>query len=126
MLAAIATWLLRGPRSPQIAWGPKAPGVVSAPVLSAATIAESHRAWAAKPAGENRAAEVSVFQQQLPKLDVFPTPRTLTTQEQALVAFAAQVPPAVQLQVVEAEKHIGDPIVIAELTIRPLDEKDRE
>ena len=62
----------------------------------------------------------------LPKMEVFPTPRPLTTEEQALMAFVEQTTPEVKKQVVEAEKHLGDPIAIAELKIRPLDKEDRD
>ena len=63
---------------------------------------------------------------QLPKMEVFPTPRPLTAEEQALMVFTEKTTPEVKKQVVEAEKHLGDPIAIAELKIRPLDEEDRE
>jgi RNA binding exosome subunit len=59
-------------------------------------------------------------------MEVFPTPRPLTAEEQALVTFAAQASPAAKREVIEAERHLGDPIVIAELKIHPLDEKDRK
>jgi RNA binding exosome subunit len=58
----------------------------------------------------------------LPRQEVFPTPRPLSDEEQVLVAFANHVPAKVQQRVIEAQKHVGDPIVIAELKIRPLSE----
>jgi RNA binding exosome subunit len=61
----------------------------------------------------------------LPKLEVFPTLRPLTAEEQALVAFAEQATPEQKKQVMEAEQHLGDPIAIAELKIRPLDEGEK-
>jgi len=54
-------------------------------------------------------------------MEVFPAPRSLSTEEQALVAFATHVPAEVKAQVVEAEQHVGDPIAIAELKIAPLE-----
>ena len=62
-----------------------------------------------------------VFRTRLPKLKVFPTPRPLSPEEQALMAFTEQATPEVTKQVVEAEKHLGDPISIAELKIAPLE-----
>jgi hypothetical protein len=59
-------------------------------------------------------------QVRLPKMDVFPTPRPLTAEERALVAFASQASPEMKKQVVEAERHLGDPIAIAQLKIEPL------
>jgi len=47
-------------------------------------------------------------------------------EEQALLVFAAQASPAAKKEVIEAERHLGDPIVIAELKIDPLDDKSRE
>jgi len=58
---------------------------------------------------------------QLPKLAVFPTPAPLTPEEQALMRFAEQAQPGTQHAVLEAQKHLGDPITIAKLRIRPLD-----
>jgi hypothetical protein len=63
---------------------------------------------------------------------VFPTPRPLTAEERGLVAFASEASPELKKQVVEAERHMGDPITIAELKIAPLasgvvqDSKDPE
>jgi hypothetical protein len=50
----------------------------------------------------------------LPKLAVFPTPRPLTPEEEALVAFAKHGPPEVQRAVLEDQKHWDDPIIVAE------------
>ncbi|MGB6871788.1 MAG: hypothetical protein WBD93_19395, partial [Acidobacteriaceae bacterium] len=59
--------------------------------------------------------EFAANRRTLPKLDVFPTPRPLTPEEQALVAFAKQGPPAVQRAVIEDQKHWDDPVIVAEL-----------
>ncbi len=50
-----------------------------------------------------------------PKLEVFPTPRPLTAEEQALVAFVRRAPPAVKKAVVEDQQHWDDPIIVADL-----------
>jgi len=119
MAAVFAAWILPGSRVPEIAWLPKPPGV--ARVLGTNSLAELPDHRARKAAHQNRAPAVESAQERLPKLDVFPTPRPLTSQEQALVAFAMQSTPEQKRQAVEAEKHLGDPIVIAELKIAPLD-----
>jgi hypothetical protein len=114
-----ATWLVRDLRVPEIAWVPKAPGFVagteSRDIRGGETVAElPHPGRAESGRAQNGAPGV------LPKLDVFPTPRPLTAEERGLVAFASQASPELKKQVVEAEKHVGDPIVIAELKIAPL------
>ena len=50
-----------------------------------------------------------------PKLEVFPTPRPLTAEEQALVAFVRRAPPAVKKAVIEDQQHWDDPIIVADL-----------
>ncbi len=139
LVALVAAWVMRAHRVPEIAWVPKAPGVVSGD-NNAGAKAHSHsmpvaarlkscpdtksraRVGESVPLGTTSGDEFGA-ERRLPKLEVFPTPRPLTAQEQALVAFATETPPKVQLQVVEAEKHVGDPIVIAALKIRPLDDE---
>jgi hypothetical protein len=126
-----STWRVRGPKTPEIAWTPQGPGLVkvvpqrlkpdvnlgrngtaeAVPLQSKFVVQEVLK----RAANEETAAE-----RELPKLDVFPTPRPLTPQEEALVAFAQQGSPEVKKQVVEAQAHIGDPIAIAELEITPL------
>ena len=43
----------------------------------------------------------------LPKLDIFPTPQPLTSQEQALVEFATQAPASERQALLEAQKNKG-------------------
>jgi hypothetical protein len=114
LLVAAVLWVTRAPSAPEIAWTPPAPGVVSiatepepAPHSTTRTLVALHR----EPAAET-----------LPKLETFPSRGPLSDEEQSLVAFAAEVPPAVKKQVIEEQKHLGDPLEIAELKIRPLDE----
>ena len=119
--AVLAVRLMPAPRLPEIAKSPHAPGVVTVPaspdhsaIAEARVPAIRRTPHPASTAGREVAAA-------LPKLDVFPTPEPLSPQEQALLAFATNVPPKAQQQVVNAERHIGDPITIAALKIRPLD-----
>jgi hypothetical protein len=51
----------------------------------------------------------------MPKLDSFPTPRLLSPEEQALVAFARRAPPAVKTAVIEDQEHWDDPVIVADL-----------
>jgi hypothetical protein len=50
----------------------------------------------------------------------------LSAGERALVAFAIQAPPDLRKQVVETQKHLGDPIQIAAIEIRPLNEDEQK
>jgi RNA binding exosome subunit len=59
-------------------------------------------------------------------MEVFPAPRSLTAEEQALVAFAQQGSWEAKKQVVEAQAHLGDPIAIAELEITPLKSGEKQ
>lgn len=56
----------------------------------------------------------------LPKLDVFPTPRPLSPEEQALVAFATRVPEQQRKAVLEAQQQDNAPLSIAAIKIPPL------
>ena len=116
LVALGALWMSRGPRSPEIAWSPGAPGVVRDASSSAGAVAGSHPAGAGPHAAQ---AEISPQQRQIPRLDVFPTPRPLSTEERALVAFAKQGPVEVQRAVIEDQKHWDDPIIVADLQEQP-------
>jgi hypothetical protein len=117
-----AVWMMRGARVPEIAWVPKAP------VVGAGLGAPGIRGRSLETRGPSlrSLARPSLRMTKLPKMEVFPTPRPLTAEEQALTVFTEKTTPEVKKQVVEAEKHLGDPIAIAELKIRPLDEEDRQ
>jgi hypothetical protein len=142
-------WGMRSSQRPEIAWKPKAPGVT----LSATTqspypgmkanngeenmprrlkpeIFGQHTGTAeAVPFQNGRTAEResrAEAENHLPRMEVFPMPRPLSAEEQALVAFANDVPAKVQQQVIEAQKHVGDPIAIAELKIAPLDDGEKQ
>jgi hypothetical protein len=139
-----AIWTMWEARVPEIAWVPKAPGVMGSinDVRKGAKAQSSSSTFSAQlrscpdtksckaESPSSRADDTSAMDEvpgmQLPKMEVFPTPRPLTAEEQTLMAFTEQATPTVKKQFVEGEKHLGDPIAIAELKIRPLDEKDRE
>ena len=152
LIAVVAlVWVAQRPTSPQIAFVPKAPGVArvaspdsqpgerknagpSTPVARA-TSAQDDRALGASVKvrrGESRRKEVRdqndvvVAERRLPKLEVFPAPQPLSEQERALVAFATHAPPEATEQLIEAQKHLGDPIQIAAIEIRPLNEDEQK
>lgn len=59
-----------------------------------------------------------------PKLDVFPRPQPLSPEEQALYAFATQVPEEQRQAVLAAQKGDDAPLNIAAIRIQPLDISD--
>lgn len=119
LLAALLVggeWGLRRPRVPEIAWVPRAPGVANS---GRGGLAQSHAAGA--KSGPERAgaplAQVGRVRatEPMPKLDVFPSPRPLSPEEQALVAFALRAPSEAKKAVVEDQQHWDDPIIVADL-----------
>lgn len=56
----------------------------------------------------------------LPKLDVFPTPRPLSPEEQALVRFVATTPPSEIQAMQRAQQEQDKPLHIAAITIQPI------
>lgn len=121
LLAAllVAAWMLRPPRAPEIAWAPQAPEFV-APVRGVDGGAKF------LPAARSRAVRHEQAPAKLPKLDVFPSPRPLTPQEQALVAFAQHGPPEVQRAVLEDQMRWDDPIIVAGLQEQLLQAGERQ
>jgi hypothetical protein len=59
-----------------------------------------------------------------PKLDVFPLPQPLSPEEQALYAFATQVPEKQRQAILDAQKDIDAPLNIAAIHIQPLEVTD--
>lgn len=114
-LAVAAAWMARTPWIPEVARTPAPPRIVA----RAETPAPSapHASVTTTPKRPPRFAVAK--SQPPPKLEVFPTPRSLTPQEQALVAFAKYGPPAVQRAVIEDQKHWDDPIIVADLREQP-------
>jgi hypothetical protein len=106
----VAMWMTREPRVPEIARAPGAPGVVAVPKPPApAAIQVAAKRRARRAGGASRHREVAASGTPLPKLAVFPTPRPLSPQEEALVAFAQHGPPAVLHAVLEDQKHWDEP-----------------
>ncbi len=59
-----------------------------------------------------------------PKLDQFPQPQALSPEEQALYAFATQVPEKQRQAILEAQKKVDAPLNIAAIHIQPLEITD--
>lgn len=150
---AAVVWIAQRPTAPQIAFVPKAPGVASvasppkdaqqgkqgnagpSTAVAPATSAQDDNGLSGsanvrrRQLGRNsvqRQNEVTVAERRLPKLQVFPAPEPLSAEERAAIAFMAQAPPDVKKQVVEAQEHLGDPIQIAAIEIRPLSDDDQQ
>lgn len=134
VIALIAVWMLRAPRAPEIARTPRAPAVATVPV--AASPAENVAPTAAHarhrpPSRRELASASSPARQALPRQDVFPTPRLLSPQEQALVAFVSRAPANLQRAVLNDQQNWDQPIrvsevVVPEVKIRPLGEDEQQ
>jgi len=59
--------------------------------------------------------------QPLPKLDVFPTPQPLNSEEEALVAFALRAPMPERNALLEAQRQPDTPLTIAAIEIQPIE-----
>jgi hypothetical protein len=116
----VAVWVTRGPRMSEIAPAPQAPGVIAVPYSVAQPAVAQVRTPVIRRAMRPRRTPTGPEAAPLPKLAVFPTPRPLSPEEQALVAFAQHGPPAVQHAVLEDQKHWDDPIIVAGLSKQPL------
>ncbi|HEV2136758.1 MAG TPA: hypothetical protein VGR47_21240 [Terracidiphilus sp.] len=57
----------------------------------------------------------------LPKLDLFPTPRPLSAEEEALVNFAAKAPKTERESLLAAQEQADAPLSIAAIEIKPLE-----
>lgn len=131
LIGLVLVWVLRVPRAPQIAWIPKAPTVASVeqPDLPHAEKANAGPSLRRKSPRRSSAQDdnglVMAQVRKLPKQEVFPTPQPLSRQEQALLAVATLAPEATK-QLIDAQEHMGDPIQIAAITIRPLNEDEQQ
>jgi hypothetical protein len=62
----------------------------------------------------------------LPKREQFPTPTPLTAEERALLAFVAHSPKQAQELLVDVKNRSAEPIQIAEIYIKPLQDRSEE
>lgn len=122
MVAAGMVWMMPGPRRAETARTPQAPDAIRS---ERGVEAEAPVSSRGRHVSGNRVTRVAA-PEPLPKLQVFPTPRPLTQEEQMLAAFAQNASPAARHEVIEAQQHAGDPIVIAELKIAPLESGDNQ
>jgi hypothetical protein len=104
-LVGLTVWMLRDRQVPQLASAVSPTPTITAPAPRNAPVRAADRSRSrARP---------------LPKLDVFPTPAPLSTQEQALVAFARHAPPAVKQAVIDDQRDWDRPHAVAGLNISP-------
>jgi len=78
------------------------------------------------PRERSRPAAILAMPQPLPKLDTFPAPQPLTPEEQALYAFATQVPEKQRQAVLEAQKRDDAPLSLSAIRITPLEISENE
>jgi len=83
--------------------------------------AQPRRARTPARAAQYKPAQLIASAVARPKLGVFPTPRPLTPQEQALVVFATRTPEQQRETVVEAQKQDNEPLSIAAIHIPPIE-----
>jgi hypothetical protein len=107
------------------------PSVNPAPRLPqpASTTAESEHAApphtiSASRRPHSQRSVTATKQASLPKLDVFPMPQPLSPEEQALYAFATQVPEKQRQAILEAQKNDDAPLNVASIRIQPLEIPD--
>jgi len=124
-LAMGAMWRMGGSREAEIAWKPAAPGVLQVPMMPKESA--TNRVWSMEARDRSRSPRRPQLRiAALPKLEVFPAPRALSPQEQALLAFASEAPAGVRQAVIEDQQYWDTPIVVAEVKIRPLGEDEQQ
>jgi len=82
---------------------------------------QTHRTKAPIRGPRSRATALAAKPAPLPKLDVFPTPRPLTPEEQALAEFAAQATKSERESFLKAQQQADAPLHIAAIHIEPLE-----
>lgn len=122
VLTLALLWLLRPLEVPRIAFAPQTPPTVAPAVLAPAAAAPGRERTTARMIRADAHRPQGSRPEPLPKLQVFPTPQPLSTQEFKLAAIGAGAAPIARQQVLAAEQHLDDPIRIAALKIRPLEE----
>ncbi len=91
---------------------------------SISLLAPDQRTKASRPRQNSRDALPAAKTEHLPKLDVFPAPRPLTPEEQALASYVARVPETERQSLIEAQKRAEAPLTIAAIQIQPLEPPD--
>jgi len=107
----------RLPQPASTSTGSKAPGVANATSAQKTTTSAIRRTQLRPTVALARPAAQ-------PKLDVFPRPNPLSPEEQALYAFATQVPEEQRQAVLAAKQSDDAPLNIAAIRIQPLDISD--
>ena len=96
----------------------KAPGITGGKPAQKATDIVVHHAQIRPSATVAKSAAAR------PKLDVFPLPQPLSPEEQALYAFATQVPEKQRQAILAAQQNDDAPLNIAAIHIQPLEISD--
>jgi hypothetical protein len=107
----------RSPQAASTSTGSKAPGVANATSAQKTTTSAIRRTQPLPTVAVARPPA-------RPKLDVFPLPQPLSPEEQALYAFATQVPEEQRQAVLTAQKKDDAPLDIAAIHIQPLEISD--
>ncbi len=103
---------------------------ISQPAHDAATGAEplfpahsdaTRRVTASRPQTRARHVVSVAKTAPLPKLDIFPTPRPATPEEQAFATFAARASEKERKSLIEAQNQMDEPLSIAAIQIQPLE-----
>jgi hypothetical protein len=125
-LALAISLILAGPRwmgHPKRVAGSKA----SQPQIAARTLPSAAKVRDSAGTGEKRTkTKLSPSKRRmapapLPKLDVFPSPQTLTAEESALLVQLHHTSPAGRRQLLEAQTRLDAPLTITQIEISPLD-----
>ena len=114
LLAALILQPGRNISHPQIAYQP------ATPVAQVKLPRETPQA-VVRPQRVHEPVRVAALPARNPKLAHFPTPQPLSEQERLLIAFATQVPPSEQEEVIKAQQEAEKPLHISQMEIAPID-----
>lgn len=88
---------------------------------SISLLASDQHTKASRPRQNSRDNVAAAGTTHLPKLDVFPTPRPLTPEEQAFADYVARSPETERQSLIEAQKRVEAPLAIAAIQIPQLE-----
>jgi hypothetical protein len=81
----------------------------------------ARQAQVSRPHSKSGGPAIAVKTEPLPKLDVFPTPQPLSSEEQALVDYAAHATKSERQSLIDVQQQMDAPLTIAAITIQPLE-----
>src|SRR5579863_4811603 len=119
LLAYLVPWTLH-PNPDQMAHAPSVPAVApvitTTPKSAARDVVPSHHLRHQDRSGNRALSNLT----SRPKLDVFPTPQPLNSEEEALTRFATEASEADRRALVEAKQRVDEPLNISAIRIPPL------